>query len=369
MKTQKSIQKKNRWMGFLTLSFFVFSLIVPMFLARPAEAAGFTQVSVRFDRMASSTATTGMICAKPSSTLTTNRKLEVTFPDENTATDFTLGAASTWENTNVSTTNIDGNTAWPGIASATAAVVSNTVTWTFAADQTLNSSNTYCFRWLNTTGTALTTPTTSGASDLVGTVRSLTGASAELYSSKYSTAVVSNDQIAVTATVPPTFSFSLSGNTDELGTLSSSSITSSSTPRTITISTNASSGWVAWVKSANAALSSTSTGASIATAGTVNNTPEDLDSVTGYVLDVDITTDSATGTGAVQQNPGYGDEYAGADTTQGGSLSTTFQPIAECTGTTAGDILTLNTRTKISAVQAAATDYADTLTVIGAGRF
>jgi hypothetical protein len=137
----------------------------------------------------------------------------------------------------------------------------------------------------------------------------------------------------------------------------------------VTISTNAASGWVAWVKSANAALNSVSTGASIPTAGTVNDTPEDLDSVTGYVLDVDITTDSGTGTGTVSQDPGYGDEYAGADATQGGSLSTTFQPIANASGTTAGDVLTLTERAKISAVQAAATDYTDTLTVVAAGRF
>lgn len=351
----------------------IFSLLLvivfPIFLAKTAQAVGFTQAYIRFDRMKSNTATTGMVCAKPSSTLTTYRKLEVTFPDQNSATDFVLGAASTFENTNVSTTNIDGNTAWPDIANATASKTGNVVTWTHTADQTLNSANIYCFRWLNTTGTAVTSPTTAGANDLVGTIRVLTSADAELMNTQYATSVISNDQVVITATVPSTFSFALSGNTDSLGTLSSSSISSSATPRTVTITTNAAAGWVAWVKSANAALSSVSTGSSIPTAGTVNDTPSDLDSVTGYVLDVDITTDSGSGTGAVQQNPGYGDEYAGADATEGGTLSTTFQPIAEGTGTTGGDVLTLNARAKITAIQAAATDYTDTLTVVAAGRF
>jgi len=191
---------------------------------------------------------------------------------------------------------------------------------------------------------------------------------ATIESSGYALSIVSDDQIVVSATVPATFTFTLSGNTDSFTSNLSTSITSTS-GRTVTIATNAASGWVAWVKSANAGLNSSSTGATISTAGTVNDTPEDLDSVNGYVLDVDITTDHGTGTGTVQQNPGYGDEYAGADTTEGGSLSTTFQPIAECTGTTAGDVLTLTERAKITAVQAAATDYADTLTVVAAGRF
>ncbi len=87
------------------------------------------------------------------------------------------------------------------------------------------------------------------------------------------------------------------------------------------------------------------------------------------MLDVDITTDSGTGTGTVSQASNYGAEYAGANSTSGGTLSTTFQPIGAANGTTAGDVLTLTERAKITAVQAAANDYTDTLTVVAAGRF
>ena len=166
----------------------------------------------------------------------------------------------------------------------------------------------------------------------------------------------------------PSLLLSLSGNTDSFtGNLSTT--TASTSGRTVTIATNAASGWVAWVKSANAALNSASTGASIATAGSVDNSPTDLASATGYVLDVNVTSDSATGTGTVSQASNYGAEYNGTNSTSGGTLSTSFQPIAASDGTTDGDVLTLIERAKISAVQAAATDYTDTLTVVAAGRF
>jgi hypothetical protein len=82
-----------------------------------------------------------------------------------------------------------------------------------------------------------------------------------------------------------------------------------------------------------------------------------------------IRSKPATGTGTVSQAAGYGAEYNGTNSTSGGALSTTFQPIAAANGTTDGDVLTLIERAKITAVQAAATDYTDTLTVVAAGRF
>jgi len=365
---QKKILKK---LSVTNIAVQLLVLIAPMLFVEKAEAVGFTQTYVRFDRMASNTVTTGMICAKPSSSLTTYRKLEVTFPDENSATDFVLGIGSTFQNTNISTSNIDGNTAWPDIANATAGVAGNVVTWTHTADQTLSSANTYCFRWLNTTGSAVTTPTTGGASNLVGTIRALTSADGELMNSKYATAIISNDQVVVTATVPPTFSFSLSGNTDSFTAPLTNASVVSTTGRTVTISTNAASGWVAWIKSANAALNSLSTGGTIATFGTVNDTPDSISFAsgnTGYVMDVNLAT--TAGNCTIAQNVGYGDEYAGADTDSGGTLSTTFQPVAECTGGASdNENFTMVERARIVTTQAAATDYTDTLTVVGAGRF
>jgi hypothetical protein len=87
-----------------------------------------------------------------------------------------------------------------------------------------------------------------------------------------------------------------------------------------------------------------------------------------YGLDVTFTDAGGGSTGVVSQNNDFGKEFDG-DTTHVGTPSTTFQPIAAASGITAGDTVTLTERVAISALQAAASDYTDTLTVIAAGRF
>ena len=304
--------------------------------------------------MKASTATTGLVCVTtPSSDNGTEADVQVTFP-----TGFTVsGTASNWT---VATTNLpSGATAWPGINTASS-VSSQTVTF---PSTNLSTSTLYCFRW--TGGTTLTN--SSAGSDKTGSITTRTSGPATIDSGNYATAVISDDQIAVTATVSTTFSFALSGNSESIGTLSTSSVTSASGV-TATITTNASAGWIAWLKSANAALSSSASGGSIATPGSIDNAPSSLAGQSGYVVDVDITTD-ATGGGTVSQASDFGAEYAGANTNEGGDLSTTLQPIAANNGTANGDILTLIARAKASGNTPAASDYADTLTVVAAGRF
>lgn len=341
-------------MSFLQLAVLLASLFLPLFFwMTPAKAGNFEQVYIRLDRLKASTTTGGTVCAQ-ADTASTEADVQVVFP-----TGFTVNTtASNWT---VTTTNLpSGATAWPSIGTASA-VSGQTVTF---PSGDLVVSTLYCF---NFSGTSTLTTSTAG-NDKTGTVTTRTSGPATIDSSGYALSIVSDDQIVVSATVPATFSFSLSGNTDSFsGNLSTT--TASTSGRTVTIATNAASGWVAWVKSANAALNSASTGASIATAGSVDNSPTDLASATGYVLDVNVTTDSGTGTGTVSQASNYGAEYNGTNTTSGGTLSTSFQPIAASDGTTDGDVLTLIERAKISAVQAAATDYTDTLTVVAAGRF
>ncbi len=338
--------------GVPTLLISFFSLFFPLFLwGGTAQAASMTQTVLRLDRLKASTATGGTVCAKPA-TASTEADVQVTFP-----TGFTVnGTASNWT---VTTTNLPlSATAWVGIGTATS-VSSQTVTFP-SGDLVVGTL--YCFNFSGTT----TLTTSSAGNDKTGTVVTRTSGPATIDTGSYALSIISNDQIVVSATVPATFTFSLGGNTDSLGTLSSSSISSSSGV-TATMATNAGSGWAAWVKSANAALSSVAAGASIATAGSVDGTPSDLDSVTGYVLDVDATTQGSSGSGNFTVEP----EYDG-DTTQGGTLSTSFQLVAlsdNPAGPTDGDVMTLIERAKISAVQAAATDYTDTLTVIAAGVF
>ena len=351
LQAKKAIQTK---LSLIQLFSLIALLAAPfVFFSQNVQAANLQQAYIRLDRLAASTTTGGTVCAKPT-TVGTETTVKVTFP-----TGFSVNAtASNWT---VTTTNLpSGATIWPGIATASA-VSGQDVTFP-STDLTVGTL--YCF---NFSGTSTLTTSTAG-NDKSGVITLQATGPTTIDSGSYALSIVSNDQIVVTATVPPTFSFALSGNTDTFSS-NLSTTTASTTGRTVTISTNGASGWVAWVKSANAGLNSAGTGASIATAGTVDNTPTDLTSTTGYVLDVDITTDSATGTGTVSQASNFGAEYAGANTTSGGTLSTTFQPIAAASGTTDGDVLTLTERAKITAVQAAANDYTDTLTVVAAGRF
>lgn len=351
LQTKQRIQSR---LSTLNLLSFLFLLALPFIFANDTQAANLQVAYVRLDRLAAATTTGGTVCAQPT-TVGTETTVKVTFP-----TGFTVNStAGNWTTT---TTNLpSGSTVWPGIG--TASLVSGQEVTFPSTDLTVGTL--YCF---NFSGTSTLTTSTAG-NDKVGIITLQASGPATIDSASYSLSIVSNDQIIVTATVPPTFSFSLSANADTF-TSNLSTTTTSTSGRTATVATNAASGWVAWVRSANAGLNSAGTGASIATAGSLDNAPTDLASVTGYVLDVDITTDSGTGTGTVTQAANYGAEYNGTNATSGGTLSSTvFQPIAAASGTTDGDVLTLTERAKITAVQAAANDYTDTLTVIAAGRF
>ena len=343
------MQRHNRFTGLLTLLVFVFSLVAPMVFVKKAEAASLQQAWVRFDRMKASTATTGLVCVKTAVADVTESNVVVTFP-----TGFTLGLAATFT---VDTSNLpSGATGWLGIGTATD-VTSQAVTF---PSSNLTANTLYCFNWTNT---AAVTTSTAGI-DKTGTIVSGGNTSA------YATAIISSpdDQIAITAAVPATFTFSLSGNTDTFAS-NLSTTAQLSNGVTATVATNAASGWVTWVKSANAALNSVSTGATIATLGSVDNTTTSLTVANyGYLLDVTFT-DSGTGTGTVTQAANYGQEYDGNSSNTGGTLSTSFQPIAASSGTTDNDTVILKALARISAVQAAATDYTDTLTVVAAGRF
>ena len=322
------------------------------------SASALTQTTLRIDRMTAATPSGGMVCAKTHSA-GVEASVDVTFP-----TGFLLNTtASNWT---VSTGNILGDaTAWPGIGTATS--ISGT-TATFPSGD-LSIDTLYCFNFSSTN----TLTTGSLGNSQAGLLTTRDSGSAIIDSSGYLTAVVDNDHVTVDAVVPPMFTLQLSNNTDTfVAPLSVTSVTSTQ-GRDVTIGTNAASGWVAWVKSANTGLVSSSTGKSILTYGDVaDNTPTDLGlltSMNAYNLNVAVKTDSATaGTGTVSQNVGYGQEYKG-DANSGGTLSTVFQVIASADGVTDGDVLTLTEVAKVTGLQQAATDYTDTLTVVAAGRF
>lgn len=330
------------------VSFLVALLVLlslyPLVYPHLAHATAPTVFYVRFDRLSTGAAISGTACINTTTT-GTEGKVAITFPSDWT----TSTTAADWT---TSTTNLpSGATAWTTIqASATSATGANggTVVWT-SGD--LSTSTLYCFNFAGANSTL-----GSAADDLTGVFETQTSGGSAIDTSDYATSVVASnaDQVTVTATVPATFSFALSGTSIGLSTLSTSSVTSGNV--TMTISTNARNGWVSWLK--HSGFSSATTGTSISTPGSYP-TISDLASTTGFVVDADATTGSPT----------IAAGFDGTNATSGGNPSTTYDQLASKGSAVSGNVVTINARAKISATQQAASDYTDTLTITAAGNF
>ena len=340
------------WMNIVSL---IAVLVLPiLYFTQSAQASSLTQAYVRLDRLKTATPTTGLVCARPTTATTTNVDVAVTFPTV-AVTDYTLSSTTT--NWTASTGSIPtGTTAWPGITGATIAVGGHTVTWTYTA-QTLSTSNTYCFTWTNTA--ALTTA--AAGTNQIGTIALHNTGPTLTDSSQYALSIVANDQVVVTGTINPTFSFSLSGTSANFSSIGNSEVDASPTP-SITIVTNARNGYTAWVEDANnGTLNSAGTSSNIPIPTTLGSASVNLSakSSTGaFGLGV-TTTGGATATAA----------YNGATAGYAGTLANTFQPMASSSTYSSGDTITLIPRAIASTTQAPANDYTDTLTVVAAGQF
>jgi hypothetical protein len=327
----------------------VLSVALSLVTNSAAHAGTLTQVFVRFDRMQTSTATTGTVCATPA-TAGAEANVQVVFP-----TGYTLGTAA---NFTVNTTNLawpTGGTLWPGIGTATN-VTGQTVTF---PSTDLTVATLYCFNWINT---AAVTISASATPSNTGTVTTQTSVPATIDSATYNTASVTNDQIAVSATVPSSFSFAISANTDALGTLGTGSVTASPTPRTATVNTNAKNGWMVWAKDANTGLTSSTASATIASTSPGSNSTLSAGTA-GYNTGLTQTQTSGSGTITVAT------PFVGGSTGKGGGLDTSLRTVASSNGTANNAVLTLTNNVAIAATTAAASDYADTITVVGAGLF
>jgi hypothetical protein len=338
------------------LSITLLTVSVAQFITQPAQAVSTTGF-VRLDRMSASTTTSGTVCLTPQAT-GTEGKVVVTFPGTTATADAThFGIGQTFGSWTVNTTNLPtGATAWITVNTATA-VSGGAVTFP-SGDLVVGTQ--YCFNF----AAQLSNPTSAGSS-FTGTIQTQTSGGAAIDTVNYALATVASgvDQISVTATVPSTFTFNVNSGTPAtavLGTITTSSATSA-TAITSTVSTNANNGWLAWVKSTNAALNSTATGDSIPSSSYTTGAGNivDLSSTNGYVLDVNTGTNSPT----------IATEYDGNTTSKGGNLATTFKQIASQSAPASGSTFDLVVRARATATNKAASDYADTLTVTAAGQF
>ena len=349
---------------YLSIGALIAFIFEPGFQPVHAAVLPFQQSFVRLDRIKASTATTGRVCAKPSVTNLASAEafVEVDFP-----AGFSLGAAGTFT---VSVTNLDsGQTAWPGILTATV-VTSQTVR--FPSTDLVSSSTLYCF---NFTGGVTTS---AAANNLTGQIRTrLTGPGITIDQSDYSESIITNDQIVVTTAVGAAFTFALSGNTDSFGANLDSTLVRTSTGQTVTITSNAAQGWTLWAKNLNAASADPTKGALKSASVPANTIPASNANILGsashtviagtsdYGLAATITTDAAGG-GTVALDAAYD----GTGSKAGVLDITNYRPVAASTGGTSnGDVITLRERATISATTPPATDYSDTITIVGAGSF
>lgn len=364
-----TLNRHNIRLKLIATALAVASVVVPF--ATPfipaANAATLQKSVIRLNRMSVSQSNdnTLVIFTVPAGNVASEDEVDVTFPS---STYFTI-ASPTIATTNGTTCSADA--AASGYASVSAlpgtlvgAATGQTVKVTGVTN--LSASTAYCYyitAGVSTASTAL--PTTGTANE--ATIATKTSGSVD-DSSVVTLATVSSgdDQVAVSATVNPYFTFTLTANSDALGTLTPTGVSSSTTPSVVDIATNAKNGWIGWVNSANAGLHSTTANKTIASAGTYDGTPSSIASGTeGYGLDAHVFTQSSTsGHGTVTIAP----EYVG-DASHVGTLSSANNLFASSNGPTDGDTVTLTLRAAISALTPGATDYADTLTVVGAGNF
>jgi hypothetical protein len=259
---------------------------------------------------------------------------------------FTVNAAQTVVN-NTCSTVFAGATGLPTGTSLTAAGASTTVTVSNVS--ALTSGTQYCFQ-LNS-ATALTNPVAGTYNNVIITDASDT--------TTVGMDIISNDQISVTATVPPSFTLAFGGNSDSLGALSSSSLKVSS-GITLTVNTNAASGWGLWAEDGNGAtpgLKSVAASKTIASVSVASHT------MNGGAIGTEAFALGVTTGNAVTN-------YADAGGITGGGLSgTAYNEIASATGPATNSTVTVKELADISGATPAAVDYGDTITIVGAGSF
>lgn len=361
-------------------------VMMPTFVQNAyAAAQQFDQLYVRPDTHKASAAdgsadvlTGVLVCATPgSASSATEATVSITFPTRISGYDFAVDAtAANWT---FDFTGIPAPNQWPLTGTTATGVSGKTVTF---GTGDLTPGTMYCFHTANKLRMSEASGTADFSTALPASVVTRDSTPTDINQTNWATAVIPDNSIIVTATVPPNFTLTLSGNTDTLGNLDPLQIKSSG-GRAVGISTNAPGGWIAWVKDTSfKGLHSTDAGYTIESglkngALVQQHSPGDpaFDLATnqeGYVLDVDGTPNP---TGCyLNLDPAY-DSSTGNG---GGMLDSAFRPIAACNSInqTAGapytsdlDTLTLYERASIRGGTPAGTDYTDTIFVVGAGNF
>lgn len=338
-----------------------------------ASAAQLKQTSVRLGRLGISAGSGGasdgndlLVTFKLNTSPTTVAKVDVVFP-----TGFVVASGTPTVGTTGFPQTPTSITATPGTLTATAASATNDIQVSGITSASLNNTTLYGF---TIPAGTITNPGTAGQYNVTvcsqttsGTAGCASGNVDTSTAAVYVTGASSNgDQVTVTASVAPNFSFSLSGNTDTISQVDPTTIQTSSGV-TMSVATNSPLGYTAYVKSKNAALSSASAGGATIGTGTFDNTPDSVAAgTTSYTFVPSTTANGTTANGTIA----YDSEYNVADGNHGGSFNgTNFASFVSRSGYSSGDQISLKERVAVDSAIPAANDYTDTLTIVAAGNF
>ncbi len=356
--------------------------LLVVFLVLPTLNAGATQLTqagLRLSRMSQSASAPDLyVTFKLNNTPTSVAKVSICLPStksDGTGSGFTVTAVTP----TVSTANPPNTPAStvvpPGALTASASTTTTNlcaagtswagvITVSGFTSASLNSTSLY---QMTITGTGLTNPSANAQYNT--SVNSLTSAPAIIDTTVTPTYVTNatGDQVTVTGSVAPNFSFSLSANTDTIPAVDPSSIQTSTGNVFMTVATNSPLGYTAYVKSQNAQLQSAAHPGTPITTGTFDGSPDVVAAGTtkyGFVPSTGTACSTCSGV------PAYDGEFAVADGTHAGSFnSTSFASFVSHAGYTSGDQINIKERDAVNAAIANANDYSDVLTIVAAGNF
>jgi hypothetical protein len=343
--------KQGRRIALVLALLLVVNALYPAF----AHAGNLSNTYVRLNRMAAATATSFRVVFTTTASPGSVNQVKIDF-----TTAWTGSVSASQSASSGSCAAETSATALPGTLAATGDATNKSVTITGVTS--LSASTAYCVDLTN--ASAVTTPAVGSYYVTVATQNTGT----PIDTSKVNIPIVSNDSITVTASVPPLFTFALDANSTAFTTDLSPGTKQVTTPRTVTVNTNAKTGWVAWLRDGNASVGLHSTGVNYTINPTTAGTAVNVDTAPNteqYVWGVTASS-QVEGVGATSLVTAYD---ATGGTNEGSGVDANYRQIASGSGTAQNAVLTLAAAATIYPITPAASDYSDTIQVIGAGNF
>jgi hypothetical protein len=353
------------------ISFALIVILASFALQNSVAATQLTRASIRLGRLGPS-ATVGndaLVTFKLNTTPTSVAKIAITLPSGfNITAGSPTPAITGFPNTPASITAPPGTLTSTATSSGTN--LGGTITVSGLTSASLTATTLYGF--IIPTGTVQNPATGATQYNITVTSQNSGGTAIDTTTTPVYITSAIGDQVVVSGSVAPSFSFSLSANTDTIPKVDPTTIQTSGGV-TMAVSTNSPLGYTAYVKSAtNSLTSATSPATPICTGSptctnSFDGAPDTIAAGTTKYGFVPTTGTACTScTGSLTYDP----EYAIADGTHSGGFNgTSFASFVSRNGYTNSDQITLKERDAVANTIGYANDYTDTLTIVAAGNY